>query len=126
MKPHGDYKIELISNVVHVFPCGGFNEYGIRKLHEDIASIVPVNTPWALFEHPYNISGLTPEGIDEIVMCYQNLSKLNCIVVALEISSTWEAVFEKSILGKVGIPVYLSEDSKELEKIIQNKLNNYV
>ncbi len=124
MKPHGDYKIEVIDNVVHVYPTGGFNEQGIKLMHEDIASIAPLNKRWALFEHPKNIAGLTPESIEELVRCYQHLSKLNCVVAALEISSAWQGVFEKSVIGKVSVPVYLNRDIAKLEQLIKQKLDS--
>lgn len=123
MEPHGEYKIELIANIVHVFPTGGFNEQGIKKLHKEIASIRPLNKQWVLFEHPREISGLTPESIEELISCYQLLSELNCAFVVLEISPTWQAVFENSIIGKVNIPVYLSDDLMQLEQIIQHELS---
>ncbi|RTR39493.1 hypothetical protein EKG38_06705 [Shewanella canadensis] len=123
MKPHGEYKIELMNNIVHVFPSGGFNEQGIIQLHKKIASIAPHDKPWALLEHPKNIAGLTPEAVEELINSYQNLGKLNCVAAGLEVSSTWRRVFETLIVGKVDIPVYLNSDSEKLEQLIKQKLD---
>ena len=124
MQAHGNYKIELIKNIVHVFPSGGFNEQGVIQLHKEIASIAPHNMAWALLEHPKNVAGLTPEAVQELIKSYQNLSKLNCVVAGLEVSSTWQGVFEKSIVGKVNIPVYLNNDLAKLEQLIKQKLDS--
>jgi len=124
MSPHGKYKIELIGNVVHVFPTGGFNEQGIRQMHKEIASIAPKIKPWALLEHPKDIAGLTPEAIEELVSCYKSLSSINCVVAALQISGAWQGVFETRIVDKVNIPVYLDCDLALLEKQITHILDN--
>jgi len=119
MIPHGEYTIEVLGNVVHVFPKGGFNAQGIEKLHEDITSLAPKNQAWVLFEHPNNAAGLTPEAVEQITRSYQRLAKQNCIAVALEISSTWQGVFETSIVNKLDIPVLLNSQPDVLEAKIK-------
>lgn len=123
MNPHGEYKIEVMENILHVFPVGGFNAQGIEELHNDVAKKAPKNRAWALFEHPFNHAGLTPEAVDEIINCYQRLSQTNCVAVALEISSTWQGIFEKLILEKVKIPVYLDSRPEILEQKIKEELS---
>jgi len=122
MQAHGDYKIELIDKVVHVYPRGGFNEEGIIAMHKEIAAIAPSNCAWALLEHPKNIAGLTPKAITEIIKGYQQLIAHNCVVIGLEISSAWQDVFEKNVIANVDLPIYLSSDVSALEKVIKEKL----
>jgi len=122
MKPHGDYKIRVSNNIVHVFPVGGFNPEGIEALHKDIVSSAPANS-WVLFEHPCDTAGLTPEAVDAIVRSYQNLAKINCVAIALEISSTWKYLFEKNIVAQIAIPVYLDNRVDVLEKNVDRVLN---
>jgi hypothetical protein len=123
MNPHGDYKVELINDVVHVFPIGGFNEGGIRELREQILLIAPINRAWGLFEHPKDLAGLTPEASNELLKSYQNFCKLNCKVIAVEASSTWQGVIDKMLNGNLDIPFYLSNDLVELEDLIKPHLD---
>jgi hypothetical protein len=124
MKSHGDYKIELINDVVHTFPVAGFNEEGIRELREQILLIAPVDRPWALFEHPKDLAGLTPEALEELLKSYQSFSKLNCIVVALEASPTWQYVINKMLSGNLDIPFYLSSNLGQLESLVKQHLSS--
>jgi len=41
MKSHGDYKVQLINNIVHVFPVGGFNGEGIKEVREQVLLLAP-------------------------------------------------------------------------------------
>ena len=123
MQPHGDYKVELINDVVHVFPLGGFNEEGILKVREQILLVIPTKRPWALFEHPRELAGLTPEAADELLKTYLHISKLNCKVVAVEACSTWQGVIEKTLHGNLDIPYYLSDDLEQLEKLVKKHLS---
>jgi len=124
MKPHGDYKIELLDNVVHIYPVEGFNEEGIQELREQILLIAPIDRPWALFEHPRDMAGLTPEALVELLKSYQRFSNLNCKVVALEVSSTWQCIIEKILSDKLDIPFYLSSDLEQLEGLVKKHLNS--
>lgn len=73
MKPHGQYKVTLEGSVVHVFPEGGFNEEGIQEMHEHVLLVAPKNKQWALFEHPKDLAGLTPEALKELIVSYNVL-----------------------------------------------------
>ncbi|MCL6416241.1 hypothetical protein MIB92_11310 [Aestuariirhabdus sp. Z084] len=123
MKPHGDYRITLAGDILHVFPAGGFNAQGIIELHKAITLVAPKNNPWALFEHPYNNAGLTPDAIIAIIHSYQNLEASGCIAVALELSSTWQRVFQQSVIDKIRIPVYLDSDPENLETRLRQTLD---
>ena len=122
MKPHGNYKVELRHDIVHVFPVGGFNEDGIRDVREQVLLIAPKNRPWGLFEHPKDLAGLTPEASEELLKSYQIFSKLNCIVIALEICSTWQGVIEKVLTNNLDIPVYLNNDLGQLDALMKQHL----
>lgn len=122
MKAHGDYRIEIEDRIVHIYPCDGFNAEGIASLHKETLLVAPIDVPWVLFEHPRNIAGVTPEAVIEIAQAYKNLEKLNCIAIALEISSTWKQVFEENIIGILNIPVYLNSDISKLEQAIKGNL----
>jgi len=122
MKAHGEYRIEVIENIVHVFPTGDFNAQGISALHKEISELAPKGKAWALFEHPYNYAGLTPEAIDELIQSYNNLAKINCVVAALEISTPWQHIFESLVLNKVNIPIFLDSCSDKLALNINETL----
>jgi len=122
MNPHGDFKIELIDNVVHVYPSGGFNEQGVELLNEEIVSIAPQDQPWAVLEHPKNSAGLTPEALSKIAGFYQKIGELNCVALGFEISSTWKGVLEKAFIDKVDIPICMSNDLEKVELFIHEKL----
>ncbi|WP_019027758.1 hypothetical protein [Colwellia piezophila] len=123
MKSHGDYKIELLNDVVHIFPSGGFNEEGIREVRDKVLLIAPTIKPWGLFEHPKDLAGLTPEAAEELLKSYQMFSNRNCIVVALEVCSTWQGVIDKVINGNIDIPFYQSSNLWELEGLINQHLS---
>lgn len=119
MNPHGDYKIELINDVIHVFPIGGFNEEGIQEVRDAILLLAPKNRPWGLFEHPKDLAGLTPEAADELLKTYRYISEMNCKVVALEICSTWQGVLERTLHGNLDIPYYLGNDLEQLQATVE-------
>ena len=114
MKSHGDYKVELINDIVHIYPVGGFNAEGILDVRGSVLSIAPTDRPWGLFEHPKDLAGLTPEASDELLKSYQEFSEHNCIAVALEICSTWQGVVERKLSDNLDIPFYLSNDLEQL------------
>lgn len=124
MESHGNYKIELISNVVHIYPSGGFNEQGVQQLNEEIVKIAPLKIAWALLAHPQDSAGLTPEAVNEIVKFFNYISTLNCVAVGIEVSSTWQGILEKSIVGNVNIPVYMNNDLLSFEHLIKQKLDS--
>ncbi len=124
MNPHGNYIIEVVDDIVHVFPSGGFNALGIEELHQDIVLKAPINRPWALFEHPRDLAGLTPEAIEALINSYQKFATANCVVAALEISSVWKGVFDSFIVDKVDFPIYLDSNITYLENEIRAKLKN--
>lgn len=115
MGPHGNFKIELINDVVHIFPSGGFNEQGIREIRDQVLLAAPTTKPWGVLEHPKDLAGLTPEAAKELLKSYQTFSKRNCIVVALEVCSTWQAVIESLLNGDLDIPFHLNSDLEQLE-----------
>lgn len=123
MQPHGDYKVELINDVVHVFPLGGFNEEGIQEVREQVLLIAPKDRAWGLFEHPKDLAGLTPEALGELLKSYQYFSDFNCKVVALEVNATWQGVIEKGLKGNLDIPFSLSNDLDQLEVFIKQHLS---
>ncbi len=123
MQLHGEFTVELIDNVVHVYPKGGFNAQGIQALQQEIVKIAPKSTPWALFEHPIDEAGLTPEAVESIIQSYLSLERLNCKAIALEICQTWLGVFQKEIVGAVKIPVFLDADKEKLSNLLEQVLN---
>ena len=114
MDPHGEYTISVDNNIVHVYPVGGFNAQGIIDLRKSIYSAAPKHQPWILFEHPLNLAGLTPDAIESIILSYQSFSKINCLAIALEVSTTWHSVFRSEIVGHVDIPVLLGDNLADL------------
>lgn len=124
MESHGKYKIELIGNIVHIYPSGGFNEQGVKQINDNIILIAPRYTAWALLVHPDDSAGLTPEAVNEIVKFFQQLNTVNCVAVALEITSTWQGVLEKSLVGNVSIPVFMDSDLAKLLPLIEEKFSS--
>ena len=124
MESHGNYKIELIENIVHIYPSGGFNEQGVKQLNDKVLLIAPLETPWALVAHPDDSAGLTPEAVNEIVRFLQQISKMNCVVIGMEVLPTWQGVLESSIKGNVSIPIYMDTNMTTLSPLIKNILDN--
>ena len=124
MESHGTYKIELIGNIVHIYPSGGFNEQGVKQLNDKIILIAPRDTTWALLAHPDDSAGLTPEAVNEIVKFFQQLNTVNCVAVAMEVAPTWQGVLEKSFVGNVSIPVFMDSDLAKLLPLIEEKLSH--
>ncbi|MFC3153259.1 hypothetical protein ACFOEK_19625 [Litoribrevibacter euphylliae] len=122
MKEHGIYRIEESGDIIHVYPVGGFNEYGIKSLHQEIRSIAPKDRAWVLIEHPKDEAGLTPEAAKELCKNYCLLSKYGCKAVGLEISRIWAFSIQKTLKDQVDIPVYFSESSEEVEKFVVQHL----
>ncbi len=114
VKPHGNYKIELRDQIVHVYPTGGFNDIGIQLLRKSILELAPSTAPWALFEHPKNMAGLTPDAVNAIRESYKIFQENNCVAIALEISATWRDIFERDIVSHIQIPTFLGKDELEL------------
>ena len=124
MESHGNYKIELCENIVHIYPSGGFNEQGVKQLNDEVLLIAPDEAPWALMAHPDDSAGLTPEAVNEIVSFFQLISKKNCVVIGMEVLPTWQGVLENSIKGNVNIPVYMDVNMTKLSPLINNILDN--
>ena len=118
MRAHGDYNLVLKGNIIHVYPTGGFNAEGVEALHRDISDLMPENESWALFEHPKDLAGLTPDAIEMLILYYKKLSQLNCCAVALEISPTWRGIFERLIVKHLEIEVFLDGDNNLLEQAL--------
>ena len=118
MWAHGNFKIELKGNVIHVYPVGGFNKEGIDEVHTEVSIVAPNNTAWILFEHPKDLAGLTPEALDALVESYLKFQEQNCSAIALEICSTWEGVVRRALKDKLYIPLFLSDDLTYLENQI--------
>lgn len=122
MKSHGNFVVELINDVVHIFPSGGFNEEGIIEIRDQVLLIAPTDKPWGVFEHPKDLAGLTPEATQELLKSYQIYSQNNCVFVALEVCSTWQGVIEKMINGNLDIPFYQDSNLSQLETLINKHL----
>ena len=122
MLEHGSFHLEVIGDVIHIYPKGGFNEYGIKKMHEKILSIAPNNRAWTLIEHPKDQAGLTPEAAEELCKNYCKLSKSGCSAIGLEINHFWARTIQKILKDKVDIPVYFHEDLQEVEKAVYKHL----
>lgn len=125
MRAHGDYKIEVIGQIVHVYPIGGFNVQGIQAMHCDIIKAAPRQNGWALFEHPKGEAGLTPDAVHSLIEHYQHLVDMNCCAVALEISSTWRAIFEKLVAEQLTIPILLDGDCQALSQQLTEAIANH-
>lgn len=124
MESHGNYRIELTENIVHIYPSGGFNEQGVKQLNDKVLLIAPDENPWALMAHPDESAGLTPDAVEEIVSFLQKISKKNCVVIGMQVLPTWQGVLEKALKGNVNIPVYLDASMEKLAPLIKNSLDN--
>lgn len=97
-----------------MYPTGGFNDAGIQLLRKSILELAPSTAPWALFEHPQNMAGLTPDAVNAIRESYRIFQENNCVAIALEISATWRDIFERDIVSQIQIPTFLGKDELEL------------
>jgi hypothetical protein len=119
MLVHGKYQLEMEDGIIHVYPVGGFNEFGIRKLHEDILELAPPNEPWALIEHPRSEAGLTPAAAAELAANYQKLSRIGCVAIGLEVNYLWQKVITEALGNAISIPVVMGKIRGEIEIKIQ-------
>ena len=124
MEGHGDYTIQLIGNVVHVFPIGGFNEQGIEELQQAILKAAPKSEKWALLEHPKGMAGLTPEAAEQLISGYLKFSRVNCAAIGLEVSSVWKMTIERVAQDKLMIPLFCDSDGIKVESLIQHYLED--
>ena len=122
MIEHGSFHIELLDNIIHVYPIGGFNEAGIKAIHDEIRSIAPTDQAWALIEHPKDQAGLTPEAADELCKYYCQLSSFGCKAVGMEVNNFWARTIGELLENKIDIPVYFHEDSDEVKKAVLKHL----
>jgi len=123
MLEHGDFEIEIIGNVVHTYPVGGFNEHGIKRIRQSIMNARPYDEKWALYEHPKDVAGLTPEAALEIALSYKEFCKNDCVVIALEVCSTWQNVIAKRLKKELPIPLYFDSNGSRLEALIHRHLH---
>lgn len=114
MLEHGSFRLELQGAVLHVYPVGGFNEFGIEALHQEIRRHAPSRESWVLVEHPGDKAGLTLEAIGALCDNYRKLSQIGCKAIGLEISPLWERSIKRIIDGELDIPVYFNGDSEGL------------
>lgn len=114
MLEHGNYHMELVGNILHVYPVGGFNEFGINALHLEIRQIAPRDIAWALIEHPKSSASLTPEAATALCNNYKLMEQHGCRAIGLEVNRLWELTIKKAMGDKVAIPVYYSKEPQEL------------
>tara|TARA_R110000764_G_scaffold19811_4_gene51549 strand:- start:11223 stop:11606 length:384 start_codon:yes stop_codon:yes gene_type:complete len=126
MESHGDYKINLTGNVIHIYPSGSFNQEGVKQLNDKVLLIAPQNSPWALLAHADESAGLTPEAVNEIINFFQQISKENCVVIGIAALPTWQGVLEKSIKenADITIPVYLDANLSKLDSLIKKIMDS--
>ena len=123
MLEHGDFEIKTIESVVHTYPVGGFNEYGIKRIRQSILNACPYDRKWALYEHPKDVAGLTPEAALEIALSYKEFCENGCVVIALEVCSTWQNVIARKLKQDLAIPLYFDSNGSNLEVLIHQHLH---
>ena len=81
---HGDYSISLDGNMIIVRVSGGFNEYGVRKLKNEIESIVKhlKDGRFSLLFNYLEVEGGTPEAFLELNKASLWLNAQNLIAFA--------------------------------------------
>lgn len=122
MLEHGDFRIERDGKIIHIYPVGSFNEFGVNAVFAAIKEMAPVDTNWALIEHPKNDAGLTPEATEALINNYHALSQLGCKAVGLEVNALWTSVLSKLLNDRLDIPVYFYQDPQALERKILSDL----
>ena len=121
MLEHGEFTIETEGRVVHVYPKGSFNKQGIAKLCEAVLSVRPAGK-WALFEHPRDVAGVTPDAASELAASYKRMSESGCGAVAVEVMKLWHDVIKMACRGVVTIPVYIDDS----ESPLRTELSHYI
>lgn len=123
-KAHGEYTIEWQGEVLHVFPRGNFNEYGIMELKNVILSQLKNHEEWVLFERPTGKAGIIPEAIHELAKAYSEYYQHGCILVLLETPSVFGAAIKAEADKHSTIPLIYSSDAQHLAQIAQDALNS--
>jgi hypothetical protein len=123
-KPHGDYTLEWQGEVLHAFPRGNFNEYGIIALKHAVLNNLAGHTNWVLFERPSNKAGIIPEAINELAKAFAEYQQQGCILIIIEVPAVFGAAIKAEAAKHSDIPVIYDTDPLCLAQIAQDTLNS--
>lgn len=123
MLEHGEFSIEVEGQVVHVYPIGSFNEKGIAKLCKAVLAVKPEGK-WALFEHPRDVAGVTPDAAFELAASYKRMSENGCEAVAVEVIRLWHDIIHDACRGEVTIPVFVDDNVTPLRSELKQYLSS--
>ncbi|MEM9304575.1 MAG: hypothetical protein AAGE01_20860 [Pseudomonadota bacterium] len=119
---HGDFRLEWQGRVLHNYPVGGFNEYGIRRLQQAILDEAPEGIPWALVEHPKDRAGLTPEGLEEIRRMHLALVQHGCVCIGMDVAPTFGAILRDLVLSELPVPTIVGDQPDDIDTFVATEL----
>lgn len=119
MLEHGEYRLEWSGQVLHNYPVGGFNEFGIDSMRDRILEVVGDRNGWAFFEHPRDNAGLTPEAVPALCRMHQALIRQGCVAIGLEIGVTFGGVIRDQIFPLLSVPAIVDEDPAIVEHFLE-------
>lgn len=119
-RPHGETSVEVIGDVVHTYPVGGFNELGILEYEKAVLAAIPESSSWQLVDHPMHKAGLTPMAMPELNRVFKGFIQLNCLAIAEHVESTFGLALEKFVLHDLKVPTLVSNNESEIEAFLNH------
>jgi|GEM_PF-1512786 len=123
-KPHGEFTLEWHGEVLHTFPRGNFNEYGIIELKHAVLNSLKGRTNWVVFDRPMDKAGITPDAIHELGKAYAEYQMQDCILAVLEVPAVFGAAIKAEVAKHTNMPVICGTDANALAQMAQDALNS--
>ena len=122
MQAHGEFQVKLIKQVVHTYPEGGFNKEGIKAVHHAILESVQNTAKWALFEHPKDEAGITPDAVEEMLFFYHRIEHQGCQFICVDLNHLSAVMFKNMVQKHLTIPTLINPLETEFKQIWQQFL----
>ena len=124
-KAHGTFTLEWHGEILHAFPRGNFNEYGVLELKSKILEQANGHDKWVLFDRPSTKAGITPDAIHELVKAYGEYQQYGCILIILEVPSMFGNAIKDEAAKHTNMPVICGTDAQALAQSAQDALNKH-
>jgi hypothetical protein len=120
---HGTFTLEWHGEILHTFPRGNFNEYGIIELKKQVLEQIANHEYCVVFDRPSTEAGITPDAIHELGKAYDEYQQHGCILVILEVPSMFGSAIKAEAAKHTNMPVICGTDAKTLAQNAQDALN---
>ncbi|WP_102797211.1 hypothetical protein [Bowmanella denitrificans] len=118
MLEHGTFELKLHGRVLHSFPRGSFNRPGLLRYRQALLLAAAKLSGWILYEHAGNEAALTSEALPELIETYRQAEENGCIGIACDVGPLFRDLIQAQALGKLQIPLLLSDKASEIEPFI--------